>query len=142
LKHLAVRLTTELDLIRFAQEHELLPTGHGIDRTWRDPEKKTNHSQSKGSYSDIFFHHVAPLNKTFCATQASQSHVRPKIILSRKRIEFITSFIEIDSSDLGPTQMTLFIEVMMNRKTDFKIKSGMEGNVDWIFQSIVLELLV
>jgi hypothetical protein len=45
-------------------------------------------------------------------------------------MKFITSFIEIDSSDLGPTQMTLFIEVMMSRKTDFKIKSGMERNID------------
>jgi hypothetical protein len=130
LNHLAVRLTTELDLIRFAQEHELLPTGHGIDRTRRDPEKKTNHSQSKGSYSDIFFHHGAPLDKNFCATQASQSHVLPKIILSRKRIKFITFFTETHSAALGPTQMTLFIEVMMSRKTDFKIKSGMDWNSD------------
>jgi hypothetical protein len=37
--------------------------------------------------------------------------------------------------------MTLFIEVMMSRKTDFKIKSGMERNIDWIFRATVLESL-
>jgi hypothetical protein len=42
---------TKINLICFAQEHELLFTAYGIDCTRGNPKKKNNQTKSQGNYA-------------------------------------------------------------------------------------------